>query len=574
MKNSIIILLGLFILLSACRKEAPIIPPTTPKTDFAENFGDFVARDFLGKIVDENRNPLEDVLITIAGLTVRTDENGFFILKETNVYENFAHIKAEKTGYIAGSRSLVPTTGLNKIKIMLLQENTIATISSGASSEVNLPNGTKVIFDGAFEDENKNAYSGNIAISLHYLDPADPNLLDKMPGMLYAENDNNEENILESYGMINLEMKGDSGQKLQIANGHTAQIQVPITATQQSIAASTIPLWHFDEDKGYWIEEGSASIQGNKYVGTVSHFSWWNCDANFPTTRLCINIFDNASNPLADIKVELWPNASIYPRVGISNTSGQICGLIPTNQSLTLKAYDICGNQVYTSNIGPFTTNTTLPNIILPNSIQTSLVTGNFLACNNTPVTNGYVILKSGTRELVYPVTNGSFSISTIVCNSNTSFTLEAIDYTNLQSSGIIASNFNFPTTNFGTLISCNTVSEIISYQIDNNPPKVFLTTINTNTNGAGFSIYGLDANNAQIYLQANSTTVGTYPFSWNSGMGIEGIDLGQSNTISFNLTNFGAVGQYIDVNFSGTYIDNSSVTHTIVGTFHVIRDN
>ena len=39
-----------------------------------------------------------------------------------------------------------------------------------------------------------------------------------------------------------------------------------------------MPLWYFDEQKGMWVEEGVATKQGNQYVGTVNHFTDWNCD--------------------------------------------------------------------------------------------------------------------------------------------------------------------------------------------------------------------------------------------------------------------------------------------------------
>ena len=44
-------------------------------------------------------------------------------------------------------------------------------------------------------------------------------------------------------------------------------------------------------------------------------------------------------------------------------------------------------------------------------------------------------------------------------------------------------------------------------------------------------------------------------------------------NTLSYNLSSVGAVGQYIDITFNGTYT-NTTGTHTITGVAHVIRDN
>ena len=60
----------------------------------------------------------------------------------------------------------------------------------------------------------------------------------------------------------------------------------------------------------------------------------------------------------------------------------------------------------------------------------------------------------------------------------------------------------------------------------------------------------------------------------------IEGGDVGYissstTNTLQFNLSQFGAIGQYIDMTFNGTYVDNNTgTTKTINGVVHVLRDN
>ena len=47
------------------------------------------------------------------------------------------------------------------------------------------------------------------------------------------------------------------------------------------------------------------------------------------------------------------------------------------------------------------------------------------------------------------------------------------------------------------------------------------------------------------------------------------------NNFIEYNLSSFGsAIGEYIDLNFGGAYEDFEGVTHTILGSIHVKRDN
>ncbi|MBC7643215.1 MAG: hypothetical protein H7174_12930 [Flavobacterium sp.] len=44
---------------------------------------------------------------------------------------------------------------------------------------------------------------------------------------------------------------------------------MPITAAQLSSSPSSIPLWHFDENLGIWLKEGTATKVGSTYQGSV-----------------------------------------------------------------------------------------------------------------------------------------------------------------------------------------------------------------------------------------------------------------------------------------------------------------
>lgn len=221
---------------------------------FAENFGASVSRDFIGQVVDVDNVPLQNVSIKIGTSTVQTDVNGVFIINGAAVHERFAYITAKKTGYIDGSRAMVPTNGKNNLKIMLLPNAPLETIQSGETSEVSIYSGTKVVFDGSFQDENGAAYSGAVQVSMFHLTPSDENIDKLMPGMLYAQTQTNEEAVLETFGMLNVELRGSEGQKLNIATGQKAEITIRIDDSQLATAPNTIPLWHFDDTVGYWKE--------------------------------------------------------------------------------------------------------------------------------------------------------------------------------------------------------------------------------------------------------------------------------------------------------------------------------
>lgn len=551
-----------------------------PNPTYSFDIGNPISSDFLGQVVDENNNPIQNATITIGTTTVQTDVNGFFIINDANVFEKLAYIKAKKSGFIDGSRSLIPTDGTNNVKIMMLSGTVVGTVSSGTASNVTLPNGTKVVFDGNFKTEAGVDYSGTVNVIMHHLDPADSNISDKMPGMLFAQNTLNEATILETYGMVKVELRGSAGQKLQIKN--TAQIEMPITVTQQAIAPSTIPLWHFNDTYGYWIEEGSAVKTVDKYVGTVSHFSWWNCDAPFPTVTLSVKVVDNAGNSLSNVGVSVSKTSDIYPRISYSDEKGQVSGLIPANESLVIKVYDNCGNVIKTSSIGPFYADTKLPNIIINDgSVQSTLIKGNIIKCDNTNVTNGYVLLKYGSYKSAHIVNSGNFSFRNLTCATNNDFTLEGFDYDNLQTTGEINYKFTSPITYVGNLKACNTISEFISYQIDTNPIVYFVnvSAYRVPNGGNKFYLTATTTSTNEFVILGHTRTPGIYTTT-DFDMEIYGsptplyINNTSPNGLSFSFSSFGNVGEYVDLTFNGTYTDNNGISHIINGVAHVLRDN
>lgn len=581
-KRLLILVLFIPFLFNSCSNDSGI---DENSVDTPLNFGNEVTKSFTGQIVDESNNPVASVAITVGNKTANTDINGVFIINNATVHEKFAFIKARKTGFLDGSRSLVPTNGMNYARITLLSGTIVGTVNSGASGSVSLGNGSKVTFDGNFKTETGQPYSGVVSVIMKHLDPSDPSTVDKMPGMLLAANSSGEERVLETFGMMNIELRGAASQKLQLST--TAQIEMPISTSQLASAPATIPLWHFDETLGYWKEEGAATKQGTKYVGTVSHFSWWNCDAQFPTIRLCVTVVNSNGVPLANVKVGIRRASNSYTVNGFTNSQGQVCGLVPANETLTMVVFDSCGNAVSTTSIGPFSADTTLPNLVISNSsIQSTLVQGNLLKCDGTNVTNGYVLMRYGNQNLMSTVTNGAFSFTMLVCSAtDTAFRLEGFDYDNLQTTNPINFTFTTPITNVGNITACNSISEFISYRIDSNPVRYIIANITANvgttsgTNSSGLSINGFNATspntNERFYLFGNTNIPGVYTTSLFSIESPEtgSINIQTVNAVSFNLSSVGAIGQYIDITFNGTYT-NSTGSHTINGVAHVIRDN
>lgn len=323
--------------------------------NYTFNFGNTISSEFAGKIVDANNNPISGVAIEMSGKTATTAADGTFTLSNVAVKERFGYMTATKTGFINGSRTVMPHEGVNNVTIMLLQRNIVATIPTGQTTVVTLPSNTKVTFDGSFMLENGTAYNGNVKVSMNYLDPRDANVFDKMPGNLIGTRTDGSISGMETYGMINVELIGDNNEKLQLTSGHTANISMPIAPNQLDTADATIPLWFFNETTGLWEEQGFSRKIGNRYIGNVSHFTWWNNDCSYVVATLNVVVSNSDGTRVNGVKVTITrqngSTGDVLMNLGTTGPNGTLSAGVPRNEVLIFKAYTADGSLINTQNI-------------------------------------------------------------------------------------------------------------------------------------------------------------------------------------------------------------------------------
>lgn len=138
-------------------------------------------------------------------------------------------------------------------------------------------------------DTENNPVTGTVNAEITLIDPSiDPGLMpgdyqtiDALSGVI---------NSIESYGALNVTFESETGEPLDLAEGQTATIQIPVAANAVS-PPTTIPLFYFSEQDGYWIEEGTATLTSlangqQVYQGEVNHFTTWNADIITETTTI------------------------------------------------------------------------------------------------------------------------------------------------------------------------------------------------------------------------------------------------------------------------------------------------
>ncbi|MES2441230.1 MAG: hypothetical protein V4574_00240 [Pseudomonadota bacterium] len=103
-----------------------------------------------------------------------------------------------------------------------------------------------------------------------------------IPGDYQAQPASGPRAELFSYGAAYASFTDTAGRKLNLRAGTTAQVHVPVSAEARAAAPPTIALWSYDNVRGIWVEEGTATLQntpsGWAYVGSTRHFSELNMD--------------------------------------------------------------------------------------------------------------------------------------------------------------------------------------------------------------------------------------------------------------------------------------------------------
>lgn len=545
-----------------------------------------------GILVDENNLPVEGATVTSGTASTTTDRYGAFRFRNISLSKANATVKITRNGYFNAYRTFPATQGrIHNLRIKLIPKTNSGSFSASTGGTVTITGGGKLQMPAnAITDAGGTAYTGTVNVAMAWIDPSGADLPYTLMGDLRGISSAGEERGLSTFGMLGVELSSSTGQPLKIASGKTAELTFPIPASLQSVAPASIDLWHFDEATARWKQEGTAVKSGTNYIATVSHFSFWNCDAPFPLIDLCLSLKDNDNNPLVNVQVRIKRVVNGTYGYGRTDSTGSLCGKVPKDEALVLEVLDLCNNPVYSSNIGPFSTATTLPPITVAIPATSMLhITGNITNCAGTNVTNGAAaIYVAGGNHYTIPVTNGFFDLSLVRCSSGTvNFTVLGVDYSTLQQSIPVTGSGTTGIVNLGNIQACGTTAaqyvsllidgvpenfvsppdSMYSYSSSGTPPYANKTNINASKIFAG----GFN----QVLIGINDNTVpGTYPLAYFT------LNLNQTQysfvppAPNVTVTTYGApVSGFIEGTVSGQISSGTGSPKNLNCTFRVRRN-
>ena len=546
----------------SCKKTDNVPIPPTP-----DPLKEKVMASIYGRVVDENDKPVRDALVQSGNFTTATDINGVFRFNNIQLSKNAGFVLVEKYGYFRSGRTMFTNAGvINNIEIKLIPKKERGNFLASGGGHISIESGAAVNFsvNGIINTSNNTAYSGTVTVFGAYLNPEDPNLASIMPGNLTGLTTNNEQKILQTYGMIAVELEGSNGEKLNLASGKSATITLPIPSSLMANAPATIPLWYFNDTLGIWKEEGTATKQGNTYVGSVSHFSFWNCDVPNNFVNLKLTLKNQNQEVLSGYRVALRNTQNNSTAYGYTDSSGTVNGAVPSGVPLEMIVYNKCNSVIHTQPAGPFNTASDLGVVTITTPAAVSItISGTVSKCNQAPVTNGVVDFLLEGNGYRAAISNGSFSITIGRCSAAPAdLNLIAMDIDANQQGSL--TSINVTSGDYTANINACGISleQFINFDIGGNainflPANDSLTSYR-NGNTTIVQAFRQQADSASYqYTSFNFTgpqAPGVYSMSNGSFIVSKGLSLEYTmeGTINITITEYGNSGEFVTGSFTG----------------------
>jgi hypothetical protein len=604
MKNSKILfflLIGLMLGVSSCRNdEDRIIEIIDP------NVGIMVEGAVSGQVTDTNGNALASATVSLEGTSITTNENGLYSFGNLELMEGSRVVlKVSRQNYFETSRAFTVTRNRSIVDFELIVKAVVPITfdssnelewsfsTDGLISSVNIP-ADAYVFNGT-----NTPYNGVVNIFTRFINPADRDRTNSIPGDLGGIDANGEEVQLGSFGMLAVELESPSGEKLNLAEGIEATIRLEIPEEYVDNAPSTIPLWHYDLESATWREEGSANLttDGSSYEGTVTHFSFWNCDAPFPLITFNGRVTNENGQAQTGVNVRITIIGSGLTRYGQTDSNGEFGGKVPSGERLRIEYFRNfpCAEITNTQEIGPFDNDITLEDHIFSTTDPMfHSLSGRVLDCDGLPSATSYLLLltPSNGETSITPDNNGNFSIEIPECwtnivlsafDYNSGFTTETLFFQNGIAEDIILADLTLCTEDM-SFLELNHEGTTYRNEVCTGFFKGDNIFIGTSSRDS-FPLAPLDGsisllNFGTAVLEPGDYVTGRLSFSFIDENGIfHDLTCNSQNPCEINLKieSVGAIGELITGSFSGSVNDTNPDfpgATDISGTFSALRQN
>jgi len=435
-----IIFLSLIIMVASCQR------------DNLDEFNDISQSDepniivessVVGLILDDDGNGVSNAVVSLGALNTFTNEVGVFSFQDELISQDAGYIQVEKNGYFLGSRKFSSElNGTTNIRVQLIRKELSDIVSTQIGGSVQVEGCSIELPAGNYRKVNGENYIGDVEVFAKWLDPTALETFDQMPGELTGIDKEGNLSALATYGMLGVELQSSQGEYLNLPEGETATIKMLVPNELLASAPNVIPLWHFNEFSGNWEEEGEAILIGNEYVGQVSHFSFWNCDAPFPFVEIS-GYLSLDDNPYESGQLKINDLSSGFCTFGYTGEGGYFTVKVPKGKDLKLAVIGPCGISLVDIDLGSFNIDTQIGDVLLDGNIETVSVSGTFDNCMNGEIEIAFAVIQSNEFHYTIPIeSDGSFQQVFPGCSGSTTVEIYGIDVTNSMISLVQEENF------------------------------------------------------------------------------------------------------------------------------------
>ena len=288
-----------------------------------------------GKIIDSNSNQgIANVNVEVSGCTVTTDKNGYY--KFNNIKsEKRTSINFEKEGYINHSSIITVDNDTSNYLEASLDKNKFTW--SYESEEGSKGRNIEIGSDIQYTNTDGSKYTGKVNLYYTYKDTTTTQGRDSFPGTFQGLESNGVIVSFVSYKLMVLKLTDDKGDSLNISEPITINVY-----STQGTKDLEIPLWYYSEDKGIWIEKGTAQRnEDGTYVCEITQTGTWSISkpVESPMGVYKGKIVDEDENPMPNVRIKAkgqnWVSEDLT-----TDENGEFELLVVPNQQFNLSAYN------------------------------------------------------------------------------------------------------------------------------------------------------------------------------------------------------------------------------------------
>lgn len=313
--------------------------------DAGSDLSEPVATTLAGLVLDDaDGRPLAGVELRAHGERATTGADGAFAF-EVRATRSRCALVARKDGYFVAGKAAQPVAdGTTRFVLRLVKKAPQLVEPSGGT--VAMPGGAEVAFQAASFARRGQALDETVEVSARHLDPTAADFDRQFPGDLRATREDGSGAMMVSFGVIQVELDDALGEPVELDAARPATLTFPVPPSMQDQAPATMPLWYFDEEAAIWQEQGVLTLDGDRYVGQVAHFTPWNADLA-EDGALVTGVVTCGGEPQGGVRVLAGPNT------GFTDAQGRFLIEVPANARLPVRVDDELARSGATKLAGP-----------------------------------------------------------------------------------------------------------------------------------------------------------------------------------------------------------------------------